>query len=173
FPFILTAPANIRSLMRLRLSTGWALARAASSRKPARSASTTTSTSSPSNSAAVFSAMSDPNQTGPVGPKADEPLSPEALAMFAKARRSFGISIGILLLGFMAIGIALVYRVMRDAPPPTMAESVVLPPGADVVSAMVSDGALNVTYVVDGVTTLALFDPASGELVRVVVLGAE
>jgi hypothetical protein len=52
--------------------------------------------------------MSDPNETGPDGPKADAPLSPEALAMFSKARRSFGISIGILLLGFMAIGIALV-----------------------------------------------------------------
>jgi hypothetical protein len=59
--------------------------------------------------------MSDPNQSEPTGSKADEPLSPEALAMFSKARRSFGISIGILLLGFMAIGIALVYRVMRDA----------------------------------------------------------
>src|SRR5690606_9257072 len=121
----------------------------------------------------VFSAMSDPNETGPVGPKADEPLSPEALAMFAKARRSFGISIGILLLGFMAIGIALVYRVMRDAPPPMVAESVTLPAGAAVVSALLSEGAVNVTYVVDGVATLALFDAASGELTRVVVLSAE
>lgn len=93
--------------------------------------------------------------------------------MFAKARRSFGISIGILLLGFMAIGIALVYRVMRDAPPPTMAESVMLPAGAEIVSAMVSDGALNVTYAAGGTTTLALFDPATGELLRVVVLATE
>ena len=64
--------------------------------------------------------MSNPNENGPGGPKADEPLSPEALDMFSKARRSFGISIGILLLGFMAIGVALVYRVMRDAPPPAI-----------------------------------------------------
>lgn len=89
----------------------------------------------------------------------------------AKARRSFAISIGVLLLGFMAIGFALVYRAMRDTPPPAVAESVALPQGAEVVSALVSDGAINVTYTVGGVTTLALFDQASGELTREVVLG--
>lgn len=90
--------------------------------------------------------------------------------MLGKARRSFGISIGILLLGFMAIGVALVYRVMRDAPPPAIAERVVLPPGAEVVSALVSEGAINVTYSVGGVTSLALFDRATGELTGSVVL---
>lgn len=91
--------------------------------------------------------------------------------MFSKARRSFGISIGILLVGFMAIGFALVYRVMRDAPPPAVAERVTLPAGAEVRSAMVSEGAINVTYLLDGVTTLALFDQSSGELTRSVVIG--
>lgn len=90
--------------------------------------------------------------------------------MLGKARRSFGISIGILLLGFMAIGIALVYRVMRDAPPPVVAERVVLPAGATVMSALVNEGAINVTYSVGGVTTLALFDSATGELTRSVVI---
>lgn len=93
--------------------------------------------------------------------------------MLGKARRSFGISIGILLLGFMAIGVALVYRVMRDAPPPTVAESVVLPDGAEVVSALLSEGAINVTYRANGMTTLALFDQATGELTRSMVIGAE
>lgn len=92
--------------------------------------------------------------------------------MFSKARRSFGISIGILLLGFMAIGFALVYRVMRDAPPPVMAASINVPAGAEVLSALVSDGAVNVTYVINGVTTLALFDQATGTLTREVVIGA-
>jgi len=100
-------------------------------------------------------------------------LTPEAIAMLGKARRSFGISIGILLLGFMAIGVALVYRVMRDAPPPAMVGAVELPAGAAVVSALVNDGAINVTYVVGGVTTLALFDQTTGELTRSVVLGVE
>jgi len=86
--------------------------------------------------------------------------------MLGKARRSFGISIGILLLGFMAIGFALVYRVMRDAPPPAVAEAVTLPAGAVVVSATVSEGAIVVTYTLNGVTTLSLFNQETGELTR-------
>ncbi|WP_156461169.1 DUF6476 family protein [Devosia sp. Root436] len=112
--------------------------------------------------------MSDPDETGQ---KPDAPLTPEALAILGKARRSFIFSIGILLLGFMAIGFALVYRAMRDTPPPAVAESVVLPAGAEVVSAVVSDGAINVTYTIGGVSTLALFDQATGEMTREVVLG--
>ena len=88
----------------------------------------------------------------------------------AKARRSFAFSIGILLLGFMAIAFALVYRVLRDQPPPQVASEVTLPAGAEVISALVNGGQINVTYVVDGVTTLALFDQGSGEMVREVTL---
>jgi hypothetical protein len=112
--------------------------------------------------------MSDPQNPAPQ--LDDKPLSPEAQAMLGKARRSFGISIGILLLGFMAIGFALVYRVMRDAPPPALAAAVTVPVGAQVVSAVVSEGTINVTYVVDGTTTLALFDQATGTLQRSVVI---
>jgi hypothetical protein len=54
-----------------------------------------------------------------------------------------------------------------------VAESVTLPAGAEVVSALVSEGAINVTYTVGGVTTLALFDQATGELTRSVVIGSE
>ena len=67
-------------------------------------------------------------------------MSPEAQAALSKARRSFRFSISILLLGFMAIALALVYRVMRDAPPPAVAESVAIPAGAAIVSALVADG---------------------------------
>ena len=90
--------------------------------------------------------------------------------MLGKARRSFGISIGILLLGFMAIGFALVYRVMRDAPPPPVAEAVSLPPGASIVAASVAEGAINVTYTLNGQTILALFNQETGELTRSVTL---
>jgi len=114
--------------------------------------------------------MDNPNETGPSEPKADAPLTPEALAMLGKARRSFGISIGILLLGFMAIGFALVYRVMRDAPPPPVAEAVTLPAGAVIIGASVNEGAINVTYTIDGVTTLSLFNQETGELTRSVTI---
>ncbi len=92
--------------------------------------------------------------------------------MLGKARRSFGISIGILLLGFMAIGFALVYRVMRDAPPPVTAESVSIPSGAEVVSALTVDGQVQVTYRLDGATALAVFDATTGESLRTVAITA-
>ncbi|WP_299748039.1 DUF6476 family protein [Devosia sp.] len=116
--------------------------------------------------------MSDPQNSGPNGPDADVPLSPEAKAILKKARRSFAISIGILLLGFIAIGFALVYRVMRDSPPPEVAASISTPAGAEVISAVVADGTVNVTYRIGGVVTLALFDQKTGELTRTVVIGA-
>ena len=78
---------------------------------------------------------------------------------------------GTLLLGFMAIAFALVYRVLRDQPSPTMVAQVSLPAGAEIVSALVSDGAINVTYTINGVTTLALFDQGTGAMTREVVIG--
>ncbi|MFD2647255.1 DUF6476 family protein [Devosia albogilva] len=115
--------------------------------------------------------MHDPEKTG-TGPEV-EALSPEAMALMRRARRSFAVAIGVLLLGFMAIGFALVYRVMRDAPPTVVAESVVLPAGAEVVSAVLADGAVNVTYRAGGETVLVLFDHVTGEELRRVVIGAE
>ena len=73
----------------------------------------------------------------------------------------------------MAIGFALVYRVMRDRPPEVVAESVVIPLGAEVVSALNMDGTVQVTYRADGAALLAVFDQATGELVRSVEIGAE
>lgn len=91
--------------------------------------------------------------------------------MFTKARRSFGISIGILLLGFMAIGFALVYRVMRDKPPAEMAAQIEMPAGAEVLSAVVSDGLVNVTYRAGGIVHLRLVEQGTGKLARDVVFG--
>lgn len=73
----------------------------------------------------------------------------------------------------MAIAFALVYRVMRDAPPPAMAETIVVPAGAEIVSALVADGTVNVTYVLDGKTVLALYDAASGDPVRQIGIESE
>lgn len=93
--------------------------------------------------------------------------------MLGKARRSFAVSMGILLLGFMAIGVALVYRVMRDSPPPSIAESVVVPPGAQVISAINTDGTIQVTFSAGGATILNVYDAGTGELERSVTIGAE
>jgi len=70
----------------------------------------------------------------------------------------------------MAIGFALVYRVMRDAPPPAIVEAVTLPAGATVLAAAVHAGTVNVTYRLDGQTLLALFDQESGELTGTIAI---
>lgn len=80
---------------------------------------------------------------------------------------------GIMLLGFMAVGFALVYRISRDSPPPAVADSVSIPAGAEVVSALNVDGTVQVTYVAGGAIMLSVFDQGSGELVRSVQISAE
>ena len=80
---------------------------------------------------------------------------------------------GIMLLGFMAIGVAVVYRLMRDAPPPAAAETVSVPADAEVVSALSVNGTIQVTYRVADTTTLAVFNAETGELVQSVAIGAD
>jgi hypothetical protein len=80
--------------------------------------------------------MSTPSEKEP------QDLTPETRAILGRARKSFLFSIGLLLLGFIAIGGALVYRATRDAPPPTTfeADALQLPRGAEVISAIASGG---------------------------------
>ena len=80
---------------------------------------------------------------------------------------------GLMLLGFMAVGFALVYRVMRDSPPPVIAEAVSIPAGSEVLSALNTDGTIQVTYIAGNATMLSVFDAGSGELVRSVRIEAD
>ncbi|SMQ74564.1 hypothetical protein SAMN06295905_2312 [Devosia lucknowensis] len=80
---------------------------------------------------------------------------------------------GILLLGFMAIGVALVYRVMRDSPPPAIAAEVAVPEGAEILSALNTDGTIQVTFSAGGATMLNIYDAGTGELVRSVTIGTD
>lgn len=99
----------------------------------------------------------------------DEPLSAEAEAVMAKARRRAGLSMLIMMLGFMTIAIVVVYRLstMGSGIEQRYAlEEVVIPAGAEVVSAQVQDGLVTVVYIFEGGQTLRIFDGKSGELVR-------
>ncbi len=93
--------------------------------------------------------------------------------MLGKARRSFAVSIGIMLVGFMAIGVAIVYRVMRDAPPPTIAAEVSVPAGAEVISALTVNGTVQVTYRAGGAVMLSVFDSKTGALSQSLQIKAE
>lgn len=116
--------------------------------------------------------MSDPQSNNENPDGAPQELTPEARALLKRARRSFGISIGFLLLGFMAIGGVLVYRATRDKPSevPVVTSSetgqLALPPGAEIVSAVATGGLVTVTYKLGETTQLRLFDEKTGTMVR-------
>ena len=87
-----------------------------------------------------------------------------------RVRRLFGVSIGVAVLGVGAMGFVLVDRAMRDAARPVLANRVTLYSDAEVLSAAISDGAINVTFTVDGLTQLWVYDGVSGALIRTVRL---
>lgn len=75
-----------------------------------------------------------------------------------------------LLLGFIAIAVVLVYKATRDdgaAPVPTAptAEALHLPAGAEIVSAVAAGNAISVTYRVGTAVQMRVFD-ANGKLLR-------
>ena len=103
-------------------------------------------------------------------------MTDEARVIIGKARRSFGFSMSILILGFMAIVLALVYRATRDeqsAADLVVLESIVLPANVEVLSMVPVNDIIAITMSVDGQTGLRLVDGASGEMIREIVVVEE
>ena len=74
----------------------------------------------------------------------------------------------ILLLGFIAVIAAFVYRSYRDADTPDTRytlESVGLPAGAALVSTSTAEGLITLTYTLSGKTEIRIVDGQSGEVV--------
>lgn len=111
--------------------------------------------------------MSDPNS--------EAQLTPEARALIGRARRSFLFSIGLLIVGLIAIGGVIVYKSMQvgdgpSAPAATGADyalaAVKVPQGAEILSAVAADGKVTVTYKAGPLTSVRIFDGRSGEMIR-------
>ena len=98
-----------------------------------------------------------------------EAISPDAAAVIARARRSFGFSIGLLLLGFVAVALALVYRTGGDdgtVENRYVAGVLAVPSGATIVSAVPAEGMIAVTYTLEDRTKLRLIDGSTGAIIR-------
>lgn len=97
-------------------------------------------------------------------------LSPEARTIIGRARTSFLFSIGLLIVGFIAIAGALVYRASQDGAETAGSDYVIaalqIPTGAEIISAVAADGQLTVTYRSGAMTSVRIFDGRTGELVR-------
>lgn len=109
--------------------------------------------------------MSDPQK-----PQDAQELTPEALSIIARARKSFLLSIGLLICGFIIIGGVLVYRAAQGDAGGAGADYVIaalkVPQEAEIVSAVAADGQVTVTYRVGPLTSVRIFDGRSGEVVR-------
>lgn len=96
-------------------------------------------------------------------------ISADAAAVITRARRSFAFSIGLLMLGFIAVALALVYRSGRDEGnlgDKYAAGVLVVPSGAAVISAVPSEGMIAIAYELDGKTRLRLVHGTTGALIR-------
>jgi hypothetical protein len=118
--------------------------------------------------------MSDPQKPQPA-----EELTPEARAIMGRARKSFLFSIGLLIVGFIAIGGALVYRASQsgDGAPTAGSDYVIaalkIPAGAEIISAVAADGQLTITYRAGPMTSVRIFDGKTGDLVREIPVMSE
>lgn len=99
---------------------------------------------------------------------AEAPLSPEAKALIARARRSFLFSMGVLLVGFMVIAGVLVYRSTQSAGSSGAgaygAAAMVLPAGSELLSASAAGGQVTLTVRRDGATWVRIHDGQTGAL---------
>jgi hypothetical protein len=107
-------------------------------------------------------------------------LTPEARAIIARARKSFLFSIGLLIVGFLAIGGALIFRSVNmgsGGGTSTGADYVIaslkLPSGAEVVSAVAADGKVTLTYKAGLMTSVRIFDGRTGEMIREIPVVSE
>jgi len=89
-----------------------------------------------------------------------------------RARKSLLFSVGLLMVGFIAIGGAIVYRASQsgDSGPAQGSDYVIaalkIPAGAEIISAVAADGQLTVTFRAGPMTSVRIFDGKTGELVR-------
>jgi hypothetical protein len=115
--------------------------------------------------------MSDPQDKTP-----NPELTPDQKAVLNRARKSFLVSMGLLVVGLMAVGGALVYRASQsDAKPggDYVIASLKIPPGGEVVSAVAAGGQVTVTYKLGAMTSVRIFDGKSGEMVREIPVVSE
>ncbi len=96
--------------------------------------------------------------------------------MLNRARKSFMVSIGLLVMGLIAIGGALVYRASQSEAKPGgdyVIASLKIPQGGEVVSAVAADGRVTLTYRLGAMTSVRIFDGKTGELVREIPVVSE
>lgn len=100
--------------------------------------------------------------------------------MIARARRAFVISIGVLIVGLIAVGVGIVYKSSEGGPATSAAASAdyalaaaKLPAGATIISASAAGGMVTVTFRIGDSTSIRIIDGRTGEVIRDVPVTTE
>lgn len=107
--------------------------------------------------------------TDPQKPQETPELSDEARTIIGRARKSFLFSIGLLILGFVAVAGVLFFRTSPGgggSGTDYVIASMRIPAGAEIISAVAADGQLTVTYRAGPMTNVRIFDGKTGEMIR-------
>ena len=107
----------------------------------------------------------------PQKPQETPELSAEARTIIGRARKSFLFSIGLLIVGFIAIAGALIFRSAQSEGEGASGSDYVIasmriPAGAEIISAVAADGQLTVTYRAGAMTSVRIFDGKTGDMLR-------
>jgi hypothetical protein len=107
------------------------------------------------------------------------PVSPETQLLIARARRGFIVSIGILVVGLIAVGAGIVYKSSEAGAPVASPAAdyalgaIKVPAGATVISAVAAGGLVTVTFRDGDATRIRIIDGRTGELIRDVPVTGE
>ncbi|MDB5542065.1 MAG: hypothetical protein JWQ89_3792 [Devosia sp.] len=96
--------------------------------------------------------------------------------MLSRARKSFLVSIGLLFVGLIAVGAAIVYRASQSEGKgggDYVIASLQIPAGGEVISAVAADGRVTVTYKLGAMTSVRIFDGKSGGMIREIPVVSE
>jgi len=84
------------------------------------------------------------------------------------------VSIGLLVLGLMAICAAIVYRAAQSSPSTDyVIAELSIPAQSEVVSAVAADGRITVTYRLGAMTSVRIFDGKSGDMISEIPVVSE
>jgi hypothetical protein len=103
-------------------------------------------------------------------------LTPESRAVLARARRSFLVSMGLLVLGLMVVVGAVVYRTSGSdskGSVPYQIGALKIPSGGEVISAVAADNLVTLTYRIGSTVSIRVFDGKTGDVVREIPVVAE
>jgi uncharacterized protein DUF6476 len=104
---------------------------------------------------------------------ASQPMTADAAKVIGRARRSFGISMLILISGLVAVAGALFYRLGPAQSNAIEISQITVPAGAEIVSVEVARRTISLVLALGETRMIRVIDPQTGEIVRDITIVIE